>query len=1065
MEDSKVVDNPIFNQNGEVVDGTRDMVADLLDAIQGDGLFDSLQESYWSHFGNVSNPYASMQGFGWLSDRQGYHTQNRDRLEGRYSPVYDNEIDLRAIRQACRLLIERVPVAKAMRERLVDYTISKGFEIKITHDSPDVQQLCQRVVDKFIEDNDWESLEIESFEREHEEGEFIASLRYEQGHVMMDIHEGDYLSEPVNTGELESWLQLPDRIDPCWTFGVLREKHRRRNLGYHITRDLGADWQFYPERHFVHWKRNSKQDAKRGFGDHYTTHQWLSHGSKVLGNTAHGAAIQAAIAYVVEHANKVTSGQAAALAATRGKVSMRPQVNGDGTTSTQRKFNPGTVVDLNQGSKYHAGLLGSNNSQIYITVMEACMRLSGTIWAFPEHMLTGYAGNNNRASSETAESPFIQGRLRDIRIRSKRTKRLVLKILRMYFDANQSIGSWEEIEPGLDVAIGEPEIVNRDEAAVTAALVQQAEKGWVSNHTAMTTLGRDVEDEQAKIADEQKSQPGQQEGPAAGRSATFGGLSRMQWTRNNRALDDVLGALKSGGVSARRARVMLRTLGLDGDDALELIQDAGGPQRLGESIERFLEAWDPSEHPRYPKGHPKGGKFMSKDDAEQYHREQAAQQTQVEAARKVEKAMRTLKGRKELSQEIYESLDADGQTAMYEYSGIGIDINQAIRDGRTSGVHMEAARALEKVMQQSGVEVPAGTLLHRVVEEKHVKALLETGVDADDAFVSTTVGNLDRIKSDMEDFDAENPVTLNILLADDIKGLPLQGKFNQYFAYQDEVLLEPGTVFELEYKDGNSIDVLAYKRREAPDWTGGGVANTSQFDTAHARDNAGRRLMQSAPAMLAANREFADFAAFEDDTEQRVSSAAKEMFGHGWDAVTRESVADAAGALDNASVMVDEWEGQIRVSVKHPDVMTQERILYREGNETFMLNDQLETFGESGIGREIFRQQVVASKRLGLNAMKAVASGDGRVGDQNGYYTWARYGYDGPIESIRSKRTQEKVRQRFPKAKTMLDLMSTQAGRDFWRDNGTEWDATFDLADGSRSLAVFEAYLEAKGEL
>jgi hypothetical protein len=83
----------------------------------------------------------------------------------------------------------------------------------------------------------------------------------------------------------------------------------------------------------------------------------------------------------------------------------------------------------------------------------------------------------------------------------------------------------------------------------------------------------------------------------------------------------------------------------------------------------------------------------------------------------------------------------------------------------------------------------------------------------------------------------------------------------------------------------------------------------------------------------------------------------------------------------------------------------------------------------------------------------------------NGYYTWPRFGYNESIVSIRKKDPDlaRKIREEFPDAKSILDVMITKEGRDWWKANGTDlFNARFDLQEGSRSRFVLDTYLEER---
>jgi hypothetical protein len=65
----------------------------------------------------------------------------------------------------------------------------------------------------------------------------------------------------------------------------------------------------------------------------------------------------------------------------------------------------------------------------------------------------------------------------------------------------------------------------------------------------------------------------QAEQPAAGTSE-FAGISRQQWNRNRKAINEVLQELAAGATSETRARVFLGSVGLSDKAVNDLITDA-----------------------------------------------------------------------------------------------------------------------------------------------------------------------------------------------------------------------------------------------------------------------------------------------------------------------------------------------------------------------------------------------------------------------------------------------------------------------------------------------------------
>lgn len=186
-----------------------------------------------------------------------------------------------------------------------------------------------------------------------------------------------------------------------------------------------------------------------------------------------------------------------------------------------------------------------------------------------------------------------------------------------------------------------------------------------------------------------------------------------------------------------------------------------------------------------------------------------------------------------------------------------------------------------------------------------------------------------------------------------------------------------------------------------------------------------------------------------------------------------EHAASLVGAMEGAKVRVSKAGDSIIISVSHPDYECS-RSLGRDdegklyiGNMNFGLTD-LDKRG-SGIGAKVFSEQVRSAKAAGVSYIRATAvgKGDGKTGaagdGDNGYYTWARFGYDLPIKNLSNAK---QVTAAFPQAKSIMDVMATKEGQQWWKINGVEMRrAQFDLTDNSRSMQVMNAYREEKAKL
>lgn len=123
----------------------------------------------------------------------------------------------------------------------------------------------------------------------------------------------------------------------------------------------------------------------------------------------------------------------------------------------------------------------------------------------------------------------------------------------------------------------------------------------------------------------------------------------------------------------------------------------------------------------------------------------------------------------------------------------------------------------------------------------------------------------------------------------------------------------------------------------------------------------------------------------------------------------------------------------------------------------------------TGNGAAMVQAQVRAARKQGMKKIEMWAAGMGKsYGESgksanNGFYTWVRLGFDSPIAKI-STFARAGIEEKFPEAKYLSDLMKTEAGREFWRENGASVSLTFDLADGSRSMTTLNEYVDAKAK-
>jgi hypothetical protein len=171
--------------------------------------------------------------------------------------------------------------------------------------------------------------------------------------------------------------------------------------------------------------------------------------------------------------------------------------------------------------------------------------------------------------------------------------------------------------------------------------------------------------------------------------------------------------------------------------------------------------------------------------------------------------------------------------------------------------------------------------------------------------------------------------------------------------------------------------------------------------------------------------------------------------------------AGLAGAPDDARVELGTWEDELSLELGDPITNRYRGHLYvcRRGAALVMFKAGFcilhRRMQRRGLGLRIFHRQLENATALGVARIEAVA---GRRDDENGYYTWPRFGFEGRLP----RKIQGDLPLGLGRAHTVLDLMESDQGRLWWQEHGCTIRVTFDLADGSRSREVFRRYLGEK---
>lgn len=188
----------------------------------------------------------------------------------------------------------------------------------------------------------------------------------------------------------------------------------------------------------------------------------------------------------------------------------------------------------------------------------------------------------------------------------------------------------------------------------------------------------------------------------------------------------------------------------------------------------------------------------------------------------------------------------------------------------------------------------------------------------------------------------------------------------------------------------------------------------------------------------------------------------KAWFG---DDATEKVWPELLGSPNGTEVFTRPIGEKMQLYLDHPDVTFWFRSVTSNGDGTLHVHNEVfflkpRAMG-NGFGSDAFAAQVQGCFAQGVDAISTIAGKGGKASEKmNGFYTWARLGYDAPLANDFVRRLPKELKG----AKTVQDLMATKEGAEYWKQNGYMSHMRFDLTPGSRSLQALNAYLESKGK-
>lgn len=114
--------------------------------------------------------------------------------------------------------------------------------------------------------------------------------------------------------------------------------------------------------------------------------------------------------------------------------------------------------------------------------------------------------------------------------------------------------------------------------------------------------------------------------------------------------------------------------------------------------------------------------------------------------------------------------------------------------------------------------------------------------------------------------------------------------------------------------------------------------------------------------------------------------------------------------------------------------------------------------GGQGLGLRAFLHQVIGAKALDIQYFELWAAGNYLDRSHNGYYTWARFGFDARLTAYQKSLLSDGLYG----AETVNEIIQ-RGGQRWWQRNGNDVAMYFELSEESAMMRVFRGYLSEKG--
>jgi hypothetical protein len=409
---------------------------------------------------------------------------------------FDTELELAMARDEMRYLAGTNPYAINAGENRVSYIVGDGHTYDVAlrkqknrkkksgdkaesdGESDSKVEAAQAAIDAFVEENDWNTRQQETVERLDRDGEvFLRLFSGDDGVLRVRFVEpGHVQTPPGQAGNPD--VRFGIRFDP---------EDAETAVGYFIK---GEE---VPASQIQHRKANVDRTTPRGVPLMFGIRQFLRRASKNVLNISAKIDVISAISLIRKHSGRTASSVSSLLA---GNAQTQRTDTASGQTVYGRRFNPGTILDTDDKTSYEAPTVDGVDQLAAGVALN--LRCIASRLVMPEFMVSSDASNANYASTMVAEGPSVK----QFEKLQKRQSQWDMQLMWKAIEA-AGVGEAKELKRELEIRVGMPTIVSRDDLKKAQENQIYFDEGILSPQEWSSQIGVDYEKNQAEIKEHQ----------------------------------------------------------------------------------------------------------------------------------------------------------------------------------------------------------------------------------------------------------------------------------------------------------------------------------------------------------------------------------------------------------------------------------------------------------------------------------------------------------------------------------------------------------------------------------